>query len=282
MKLDGRWRFDSPDGLEPEVVQAVFDLVLRIATQADQKALIEQFKRRFAGSYGAVAHISSSRSWAESDLRDHMYEAANNAPLFIEAFWETCEGLRPNESLTLPDAGRVNRVLAEHGVAYRIDPPEIVFVGDTGPVPVPERFESLDEQAQRIIHEAFATAERLLGEGQPRQAVQEVLWLMETVSTAFRGVMVGDEEVVGKYFNKIAETLKRGSKGTMLEQALSWMTTMHGYLSSPTGGGVRHGMDLRDGVGVGPGEGRLLVNLVRSYVSYLVAEHARLTRSNAS
>jgi hypothetical protein len=31
-----------------------------------------------------------------------------------------------------------------------------------------------------------------------------------------------------------------------LNQVLGWMTALHGYLSSPTGGGVRHGLDLND------------------------------------
>ena len=48
----------------------------------------------------------------------------------------------------------------------------------------------------------------------------------------------------GKYFNKIVEDPRTLRKGTLLNQVLEWIATLHGYLSSPTGGGVRHGADL--------------------------------------
>ena len=76
--------------------------------------------------------------------------------------------------------------------------------------------------------------------------------MLETVSTAFHGLDVGDGTVEGKYFNKIAEDLRRYQKGTTLSQVLGWITALHGYLSSPTGGGVRHGVDLRSGISVQP------------------------------
>ena len=59
---------------------------------------------------------------------------------------------------------------------------------------------------------------------------------------------------------------------------LDGVTSVHGYLSSPTGGGVRHGLDLSKGVELGPNEARLFCNLIRSYLSFLLAEHERLNR----
>ena len=49
--------------------------------------------------------------------------------------------------------------------------------------------------------------------------------------------------------------------------------TLHGFLSSPTGGGVRHGLDLKDGVARADHEARLYCNLIRSYITYLPEEH---------
>lgn len=46
---------------------------------------------------------------------------------------------------------------------------------------MPERYQSLDEQAQEIVQQSLAQAERLLAEGHPREAVQEIIWLMEFV-----------------------------------------------------------------------------------------------------
>ena len=54
---------------------------------------------------------------------------------------------------------------------------------------------------------------------------------------------------------------------------------MHGYLSSPTGGGVRHGTDLGRGVYLDIPEARLFCNLTRSYISFLLAEYENLLRA---
>lgn len=55
------------------------------------------------------------------------------------------------------------------------------------------------------------------------------------------------------------------------------MDTMYGYLSSPGGGQIRHGMNLRDDIQLNRNEARLYCNLIRSYVEYLLGEHERLT-----
>jgi hypothetical protein len=57
---------------------------------------------------------------------------------------------------------------------------------------------------------------------------------------------------------------------------------MHGYLSSPTGGGVRHGIDLAGGVDLDPSAARLFCNLTRSYISFLIMEHESLASQVAS
>jgi hypothetical protein len=181
---------------------------------------------RFSAERGDQVGVTIRRLGTRA--RSYMMDAATNAPLFLEAFWEACQSLAA-QGRDVPEVDHVNRTLSEHRVPFRIDPPMIVAADGSQPVGVPAQFESLDQTAQQLVHESFATAERLLSEGPPRLAVQEVLWLLETVSTAFRGVTVGDEEIVAKYFNKIAVALKKQSKGTVLEQALEWMTTMHGY-----------------------------------------------------
>ena len=65
----------------------------------------------------------------------------------------------------------------------------------------------------------------------------------------------------------------------MLEQVLAWVTTLHAYLSSPTGGGIRHGADLKKGIATQPNEARLYCNLIRSYISFLMVEHERLSKN---
>jgi hypothetical protein len=112
-----------------------------------------------------------------------------------------------------------------------------------------------------------------------RPAVSEILWLLETVSTAFRGLDIGTATVQGKYFNKIAWELRKHHKGQILDQVLEWITTLHGYLSSPTGGGIRHGADIKNVTDIQHGEAQLYCNLIRSYINFLMSEHARLSKT---
>lgn len=273
MQMEPSWRFDSPGPLPPEAVRAFDTLIDKVVAQGNRWRMLEHFKGYFGGSGG-----SSSESWAESDLSRLVGQAAENAPLFIEAFYEACEALRGDASIAVPDVGRMNRILREHEVGYEIQPPALVAVGLHQPIAVPERYQSLDEQAQEIVQNSLLQSEKLLAEGNPRQAVQEILWLMESVVTAFKGLSTGESTIAEKYFNKIAKELQAKKKGQTIEQVLAWLTTLHGYLSSPTGGGVRHGVDLKSGITIDADEGRLYCNLIRSYVTFLMAEHARMSR----
>jgi hypothetical protein len=278
LNFNGAWRFDSPGEIPEGVRSAFFDLIGRIAAQGDRQGILEHFKSSFGDASGTSTTWSSSASWAETDLHSYMDDAAKNAPLFIEAFYEACESLRRhNPQLGLPDLTRINRVLFENQAGYEIRPPDLVSLNPHVPVAVPERTASLDEQAQEIIQTSLKDSELLLSEGRTRQAVQEILWLLETVSTAFQGLDTDSGTIQGKYFNKIAANLRSHYKGQVLEQVLSWITTLHGYLSSPTGGGVRHGTDLGAGIVLRQNEARLFCNLIRSYITFLITEHERLT-----
>lgn len=115
-------------------------------------------------------------------------------------------------------------------------------------------------------------SERLLDAGQGRRAVQEILFLLESITTAFRGMGEDTVTIQGKYFGPIISEMKRRERGKAQENILNWMTILHGYLSSPTGGG-RHGTDLKEGIAIQPHEARLYCNLARSYLTFLLEEH---------
>jgi hypothetical protein len=183
-----------------------------------------------------------------------------------------------NPEIVLPELSILNRLLQEAGAGFQIVPPDLVSTTELAQVAIPERAPSLDEEAELLIRQSLKQSEQLLAEGRTRQAVQEILWLLETVATAFQGINLGTGSVQGKYFNKIAEELRRHNRGKTLDQVLSWLTTLHGYLSSPTGGGIRHGTDLARGSAVQPNEALLYCNLIRSYITFLLAEHERLRR----
>ena len=99
------------------------------------------------------------------------------------------------------------------------------------------------------------------------------------IATAFRGLDTDMGTVQGKYFNKIVADLKAQNKGTHMHQVLSWIMTLHGYLSSPTGGGIRHEADVAALQPLQLHEARLFCNLIRSYVNFLIDEHTRREES---
>jgi hypothetical protein len=279
LKFSSPWRFDTPGPIADGVSDEFFRLIGKVASQGSRKAILEHFKDFFAGAAGSTASYSSSAGWAETDLLSYMSSAATNAPLFIEAFYDACQSLQhTHPEYAVPDIAMINRVLSNNNAGYQIQPPDLVLQNPQQPIEVPDEPLSLDQQAQAIIQHSLKQSEQFLSEGRDRQAVQELLWLLETVSTAFQGLDTGSGTVQGKYFNKIADDLRRHHKGKILEQVLSWVTTLHGFLSSPTGGGVRHGTDLKTAIVIQPNEARLFCNLIRSYITYLMAEHARLSK----
>ncbi|WP_292137659.1 hypothetical protein [Mesorhizobium sp.] len=214
LQFDGNWRFDSPGPIEPTVNHAFRDLIDRICSQGDRRTILERFKSRFAGAGGAPYYPSSSVSWASDDLDKLMNVASENAPLFIEAFCDGCSDIANQWShITLLDVARLNRILADAGAGYQIDPPALRATRAHVPIAVPEQLPSLDAQASTLISVALDASERALSQGNGRQAVQEVLWLLETIATAFRGLDVPDGSIQGRYFNKIIGELRARGRG---------------------------------------------------------------------
>lgn len=269
-----------PGKIAPEVVPEFAVLIKRVAgNYANRQPIIEHYKRYFADAAGRPSYESSSLSWAETDLDDYMRDAGQNAPLFIEAFFTAGQALKnQNAEVVVPDVAMINYVLSKHDAGYELVPPNLIARNPPASIPVEQLPPSLDAQAHEKIQRALKTAEDMLTTGENRQAVQEILWLLETVSTAFQGINVGDSTIQGKYFNKIADELRTHCKGQVAEQAIGWMKTLHGYLSSPTGGGIRHGSTLNSENELSAHEARLFCNLIRSYLHFLLDEYEYLKR----
>lgn len=271
LKFDKSWRFKSPGPIPQGVVRDFYDLIEKIASQGDVWQVVEQCKNSFGGT-----GRSSSPDWAWTDLSRFMDSSAENAPLFIEAFWNCCVDLEQS-GLGVPDLQIINAIMAKHDAGYEIIPPDLIATRAYTPITVPRLAPSLDEQARALIDECLAESERLLDAGQGRRAVQEILFLLESITTAFRGMGEDTVTIQGKYFGPIINEMKKRERGKAQETILTWMTTLHGYLSSPTGGGVRHGTDLKEGIAIQPHEARLYCNLARSYLSFLLEEHDQQT-----
>lgn len=60
-------------------VLAFRSLLDRVVSQGNQRSMLEDFKGHFGGS---------ARSWAESDLNNLLWHAAEDASLLIELFYE--------------------------------------------------------------------------------------------------------------------------------------------------------------------------------------------------
>ncbi|MGB7399031.1 hypothetical protein [Castellaniella sp.] len=267
LNFDQSWRFKGPGPIPQGVVCDFLDLIEKIAAQDDVWSTVEQCKTRFGG-----IGRSSNLDWAWTDLSRLMDSSAENAPVFIEAFWNCREDLA-RSGLGVPDVHIINAILAEHDAGYEIRPPALIATRAYAPVTVPRQAPSLDEQARALIDECLTESERLLDAGQGRRAVQEILFLLESITTAFRGLGEDTATIQGKYFGPIVNEMKRQGRGKAQENIMTWMTTLHGYLSSPTGGGVRHGTDLKEGIAIQLHEARLYCNLARSYLTFLLEEH---------
>ena len=223
LEFDGEWRYDSPGAIEPEIEFAFRQLINRICAQGQRQAILEYFKSHFAAAAGVPHHWSSDVDWASTDLERIMSEAAANAPLFIEAFHDACEVLKKRcPDIVMPGLERTNRILSDAGSGYCLELPKLVRSSVRAPIPIPDQLPSLDARARAAIEDALRASERALSEGNGRQAVQEALWLLETVSTAFRRPEVLDGGISGRYFNRIIGELRHRAQGHP-KQILQWM-----------------------------------------------------------
>lgn len=280
LEFDTRWRFESPGQFPSNAADDIFEQVLcRVVSHGERQDILEVCKRRFAHAAGMTASRSSSESWALSDLRSYMEHASENAALFVEALYDgLVDATRLRAPATIPPWSYVNRYLAPTGYRIEVDsvPPALRIGSIATPIAVPSHVPSLDAQANQRIRESLAKSETFLNTGEYRAAVQEILWLLETVSTVFHGVEYPDGSVTGKYFSKIIGDLQRIHNTRSIGRVLGWMENVYGFLSSPSGGGIRHGAVLNATLDLSEGDARLYCDLTRSYISYLLHEHSRL------
>ena len=281
LEFSGEWRYDSPGAMPSGVKDEFRQLIDKICVQGPRKQILEHFKRHFASAAGVQHHDSSSVDWASTDLERVMSEASENAPLFLEAFYDACEALKSRcPGMAMPGVERINRILSDHKTRYQIDPPNLVTNKQFILTSVPSQPTTLDFRRRARIEDAINASDRALTEVNVRPAVLEMLWALETTSTLFRDEEIHNENIDGDYFNEIIRSLQKRAKGHQ-KRILEWMMNLHGYLSSPRGGGIRHGVDLwEESSDLDINEARLICNLIRSYLTYLISEYERL-RQNA-
>lgn len=151
------WRYGSPGAMSPAAANAFNSLVHTIAGQTDSSwAIFELFKAKFSGGYSN----SSSESWAISDLHNGMMGAADNAPVFISAFWDGCEQVRSDyPEVGLPDADVINQILYEHELPYELRSPALLARHPQTPISVQAPAKSVGDKAYALIHASLDEAD---------------------------------------------------------------------------------------------------------------------------
>lgn len=224
LKYPSSWRFSRSKDviIHDSATSEFFNLIGKIAAQGDRWWFLERFKGFFANAAGSTSNQSSSESWAETDLQSYMRELATNPPLFLEAFYDACQSFQ-NTQYEVPDVKLINDICHEYNIGYQIIPPDLKKL-DTNQevIPVPDTLPTLAESSVQLLQESLNRAEQLLSEKRPREAVQEMLWVLESITTAFKGVPLASGIVKGKYFNDITKELRKGYQGTTLERMLDW------------------------------------------------------------
>jgi hypothetical protein len=141
LKFNGAWRFAPPPDarwrsqtIATEAVDEFGQLIARTATQGRRQEVLEHFKRFFCNAAGKTYMRSSEEGWAETDLRRYMDDAAENAPLFLEAFYDACDTIsRVNEQYYAPDVNMINALCERHKIGYELAPPNLILREDGGP-----------------------------------------------------------------------------------------------------------------------------------------------------
>ena len=94
LEFGSSWRLDSPGVVNSRAVSRFRELIDTIGGQEGRWRILEHFKRCFARAAKREYSSSTNEDWASSDPDDRMQDAAENAPLFIEAFYVACSTLK--------------------------------------------------------------------------------------------------------------------------------------------------------------------------------------------
>lgn len=279
LQFDRNWRFDSPGTADADFAEVILgSIILPISGDIPPQSIIEIFKRNFSRLSGNRPSRSSTLDWAISDLRRLLVDLAEkNTALFCEAIYESIEQLKNFEQVRVdvPDWDYINRYLVKCGMT--IEPPNLILFDEYLPIRV-EKPVTLSDTANALIDKHLNESENHLARGDNVAAVSAIFWLLETISTSFKGAVVSDDGqvITGNYFSQIMKDLKNANKGKTLEMIIKWIENLYGYLSSPTGGGVRHGGDISSNTVISNSEAKLFCDLARSYISYMLAEYDRI------
>lgn len=281
LKFSFAWRLIPPaddnyakSAIPPSAFDAFVSFMNVTARGNNAEEIYWIFRREFSVALGLPPYRSSSLYFAEFDATEAMKRAEQNAPVFIDAFYTACADVAEKFGTDkAPPVSAINQLLQKHNIGYDIEPPELRLRGDVALVPIQPK--SVLARAREEFKAAIERSEELLRQKKGSEAVQQIWWLLESISTSFRGLAINGTQITGDYFNDVMKAVKKASDGTLLSNAARWVMDLQFYLSDTTGGGIRHGRELHL-EGLQLHEAELLCNLTRSYISYLLAEYEHL------
>lgn len=135
LRFKAAWRFKPPPDnrwqnqtIPPGALDDFHRLIVRTATQGPRQEILEHFKGFFCAVVGHAHVWSSDEGWADTDLHQYMGQAADNAPLFLEAFYDACDTIsRVNEHYSAPNTEMINAICEKHRIGYKLNPPDLIL-----------------------------------------------------------------------------------------------------------------------------------------------------------
>jgi hypothetical protein len=166
MTSELRFPMGASTPLSGGAVDEFLGLARRITSTLERKQIIETFKEYFCRVSGEYYASSSSLSWAESDLERHASSASSDAPGFIAAFCDACEGLGGRD-IAVPSHAHVNNILEKHNVPYRIIDNELCETTDYISPPEP----TASPSPASVVARALSDAKALIGHANASSAI---------------------------------------------------------------------------------------------------------------
>lgn len=260
-----------------DALESFVGILTRAANRTnDPEEVYYIIRAEFSEAMGLPVYRSSSMYFAPGDARMAMERAADNAPLFIAAFYSACKKIKKQYGTkTVLSIPAMNKLLEMHRLGYVVAPPNLVLREQVDVVPV--QLSTILEQAHVRFREAIERSRQLLDEDKGDEAVTQIWWLLESIMLSLSGCKLNGEEISGSYFNEVVKSLKRLAGGFAVIGAVArWLEALQSYLSGPEEAGIRHGRRLHM-EGLKKHEAELFCNLARSYISYLLSEFELLT-----
>lgn len=271
------WGFEPPRNTEEwyleevsvEAAREIEGIIHQIANSPESaKGTLEKFGRAFSASVGGNYLNSSDVGWAGTDLNTYLMDARSNPPKFLRTFVDALNSVRDERTdQDIPELPHLNTILETHRLGYIIQPDGRLtlradYIGEVD-TEVPALV-----KARAELESSWEKANGLLVRGKPREALEAIWWVVESMTADFSGTSVAGVPVRGTYFNDVMKDIKKAYPGTVRHRALSLLEQIQHWLSDPKQLGIRHGASSTAQKVELP-EARLIVGLVREYAKYL-------------